>query len=434
MRRTLACALIVLAGCAGCSGAAPSPTRVPAALTVQSGPPASIAAGAGFRWSALARSPLGARSQPLVDWAGGQLLEFGGLVEHDTQATSAGAAFDPATGRWRRIAAVPAAAGVNLKDTSGLSENPASVWTGTYLAVANGLIKSCPKAGPTAVESTPSTTPATACWTGVALYDPTANRWTSLALPKQLVGLEVTAVAWTGRDIVVAAVDTAAFDTDQGRLAVAAYAPATGRWRVITPADVPRLHTPRFVDLGYAGGRLLLWSMWDRTAAIKNGFSENAGVDVLAMSSNGSWRNVTGSWPQEQSVPPPVSTGDGLLFAPGQIWCGLACSPPGFSEPGYFANPATLARKTIPAGPLGRAGPSFVWAGDAVMAVVQGTSVTGSGINIQPGDMALFQPAAARWTGLPAVPDHPSLSASPVWTGTELLSLTDAGSLFALHR
>jgi hypothetical protein len=277
MRRILACALIALAGCAGCSGAAASPTRVPAALTVRSGPPASVTSVAGFRWSALASSPLGGRSGPLVAWAGGELLEFGGLVESGSRATSAGAAFDQATGRWRRIAAVPAAAGVNLKDPTGLSENPAGVWTGKYLAVANGLVKPCPKTGPATAESATSTAAATACWTGAALYDPTANRWTALTLPKQLDGLEVSAVAWTGRDIVVAAVDTAAFDTNQGRLAVAAYAPATGRWRVITPA-------------------------------------------------------------------------------------------------------------------------------------------------------------AARWTGLPAVPDHPSLSVNPVWTGTELLSLTDSGRLFALHR
>ena len=47
----------------------------------------------------------------------------------------------------------------------------------------------------------------------------------------------------------------------------------------------------------------------------------------------------------------------------------------------------------------------------------------------------MYQPTAARWTVLPAMPgDPPSLSVTPVWTGTQLLALTDAGRLFALHR
>jgi hypothetical protein len=181
MRRTLAWALIAVAGCAGCSSAALSPARVPA---VQSAPPASdasaasIASVAGFRWFMLASSPLGSRSDPLVAWAGGQLLEFGGLVGPSSRAANVGAAFDPATGRWHRIAPVPAAAG-NLDGPTGPTATLASAWTGEYLAVASGLVKSCPQAGPTTAESATSATAAIACWTGVALYDPTANRWTA---------------------------------------------------------------------------------------------------------------------------------------------------------------------------------------------------------------------------------------------------------------
>jgi hypothetical protein len=295
----------------------------------------------------------------------------------------------------------------------------ASAWTGADLVVANGLVKSCPRGS-------------TSCWTGLGLYAPKANRWTALTLPKQLDGLVVAAVSWTGRDIVVAAVDTAAFGTSSGRLAMAEYAPATRRWQVITPTVPPR-HPPRYLNLAYAGGRLLLWSQWDRVAKTKDGLSDYAGVDVLALGSHGGWRNVTGSWPQELAVSAPTVTADGLLFSPGQIWCGLACiPPPPLNEVGYFANPGTLARKTIPAGPLGRANPAYVWAGNAIMAVDQDVSASGPGVGIRPGDMALFKPTTASWTGLPAVPGHPSLFATPVWTGTELLTLTNDGHLFAL--
>jgi hypothetical protein len=439
MRRTLACALTVLAGWVGvalpAANASAASSSAPPARATSAGAAGAAGAAAGFRWTARASSPLGARSGPLVVWAGRQLLEIGGLVARGSQATSAGAAFDQATGRWHRIAPVPGNAGVNPDGSYGLSLDPASAWTGTYLAVANGLVKSCPKAGPAAAaQARTSTAAAPSCWTGVALYDQKANRWTALTLPKQLDGLEVSAVTWTGRDVVVGAVDAAAFGTSKGRLALAEYDVATRRWQVITPA-VPGGHPARYLDLAFADGRLLLWSQWDRVVTSKNGFADYAGVDVLAMNARGAWRNVTGGWPQEQTVSTPVPTGDGLLFAPGQIWCGLGCIPPFSSERGYLANPVTLTRKTIPEGPLGQQNAAYVWAGDAIMAVDENSQVVGPGINVRPGDMEMYQPAAARWTGLPAVPGHPSsLSVTPVWTGTELLALTDAGRLSALHR
>jgi hypothetical protein len=434
MRRTVASVLTVLAGCAGAAlpaaNASAAATSAPPARAASTG---AAGAAAAFRWSASASSPLGARSGPLVVRAGRQLLEIGGLVAKGSKATSAGAAFDPATGRWHRIAPVPGDTGVNPDGSFGLSRDPASAWTGKYLAVANGLVKSCPKPGSAASART-STTVSSSCWTGVALYDPGANRWTTLTLPRQLDGLEVTAVTWTGRDVVVGAVDAAAFGTSKGRLAVAEYAPATRRWRVITPA-VPSGHPARYLDLAFAGGRLLLWSQWDRIVTSKNGFSDAAGTDVLAMNARGAWRNVTGRWPQGQTLSTPVLTGDGLLFAPSQVWCGLGCIPPFSSYPGYFANPVTLARKTFSEGPLGQQSAAYVWAGNAIMAVDQNSTVSGPGLNIRPGDLAMYQPTAARWTGLPAIPgDPPSLSVTPVWTGTELLALTDAGRLFALHR
>jgi hypothetical protein len=414
MRRTFACALAALTGCFG----AILPASAALGSAPATGPSMATTVAAGFSWSALASSPLGSRSGALVVWAGGQLLEIGGLVGKAQRPTSAAAAFTPRTGRWRRIASVPGAAGASYSAPSGLSLYPASVWTGRYLAVANGPAKSCAAKN-------------SGCWTGVGLYDPAANRWTRLTLPKQLAGLDVTAVTWTGRDIAVAAVDGADFGTSKGRLGLAEYAPATRRWTVLTP-PVPRAHPSRYPVLSNAGGRLLLWSMWDRVNKTKDGFSDYAGVDVLAMNARGAWRNVTGSWPQEQTVGTPSSTPDGLLFPSGEVWCGVACIPPYFAYPGFFANTATLARKAIPAGPLGKSA-TYVWAGDAIMGIDLGYSSSGPGINVVPGDMALFKPTTGRWTGLPAVPGQPSLSTTPVWTGTELLVLTDAGSLYALH-
>jgi hypothetical protein len=50
------------------------------------------------------------------------------------------------------------------------------------------------------------------------------------------------------------------------------------------------------------------------------------------------------------------------------------------------------------------------------------------------GDMASYDPATGRWCVLPAPPRYPLPAALPVWAGTQLLELTNAGQLLAFHR
>jgi hypothetical protein len=430
-RRALAAACVLavlpLAALAGCTAAAtPKPAAAvsqptaPVALQFDRNvsppagpPPAAIAA---FRWSALAGSPLGDRNSPLLVWAGGRLLEFGGWPAGSTGRSAGGAAFDPATGRWQRLAAAPPGGSFAEGDSS-------AVWTGRYLAVASGNAEPC--------SGNPA--PAPHCWTGLALYDPAANRWTVLAVPRQFDGLALGAVVWTGHDLIVGAVSPLpATKPDVGRLALAAYSPTTRRWQLITPA-LPRGHSPGELNLVYDDGRLLLWSLWQD--AVKPG---TWGTDVLAMNARGVWSTVTGSWPQSVAFGL-TATGDGIMVAPGGYWCGDLCT--GFDTSGadaYFANPATLALKRIPAGPLSQLDPgalNFVWAGDAIIAISTVFGRDGSpGHYILSGDMAMYDPATGRWTTLPAMPRHPELTATPVWTGTELITLTTAGSLLAFHR
>jgi hypothetical protein len=408
----------VAAGLAAASCARARP--VTAAAAAYAGParadsvqprPRESARVSSFRWSILASSLLGHRSQPLLAMADGKLLELSGLANVTSRSpgsvSPAAAAFDPATGRWHRIASIP-----GIAASSPGSWNPVIAPAGRELLVANGPVGSC----------------AAGCWPGAALYDPAANRWSRLTPPRQLDGLAIQAASWTGQKIIVAAVDSA-----HEKLGVAAYDPATRHWQVITPA-LPRRHPPRIAAMAAADGRVILWSLWDRVTATRDGFSEYAGVDVLAMRHLGTWRNVTGRWPQDQLVTSPVPAGTAILVSPGQIWCGWYCIPPYTWNPGYFANPATLARTIIPSGPLGEVNPAFIWAGNAIIAVNLGSSVSGPGIQIQPDDMALWDPASRHWTRLPAPPGRPAMSVTPLWTGTELLALTDNGQLLSLHR
>jgi hypothetical protein len=441
-RRAVAAACVLaalpLAALAGCTAAAASkpaaaPPQLSASMTaapvaIQFGKSAAGAPGpapaviAKFRWSALAGSPLGYRNAPLLAWAGGRLVEVGGWAKGSgTGRSAAAASFDPATGRWQRIAGAPAGGSFADGDTS-------AVWTSRYLAVASGTAAACPG----------DPAPAPHCWTGLTLYDPTANRWTVLAVPRQFDGLSMAAVVWTGHDLIVGAVGPVnATSAEAGRLALAAYSPTTRRWQTITP-PLPRGHAPGGLYLVYDAGRLVLTSQWQHAVATGPVPQGTWGVDVLTMTAAGVWRNVTGQWPQASAYGT-TATSDGVLDTPGDFWCGDLClGAMENSDHSYFVNPVTLTSKRIPAGPFGAVESgtlNWVWAGDAILTVDAEPNPDGStGHYVLPGDMAMFDPATGRWTVLPATPGHPPLAGSSVWTGTELLNLTESGALFAFHR
>ncbi|HEX3490406.1 MAG TPA: hypothetical protein VHU92_13730 [Streptosporangiaceae bacterium] len=392
--------------------------RPPAALT---GPAADQLAR--FRWSTLPSSPLGGRTQPTLAWTGRELIELGGLRRGGT--TNDGAAFNPATGRWHRIAS-PGWRNIGL--TNGVS-----VWTGRQLFVSNGQVESCVITKGAGGKTTPAH-----CGPQAGLYNPVTNRWTQTSLPTAMAGLQLEAAVWTGRDVIMAGVNAGV-----GRLGVAAYNPTTGHWRVLTPG-LPAGHHPQFAAMTLTNTRLILWSLWDLVHKHGNGEGIRSGVDVLALSADGTWRDVTGRWPQHGTVTDPQFTGTQILVSPGQIWCGSSCSPPLSVGEGFFANPVTLAVTRIPFGPIGQVGPPFVWTGRAVIAVNEdgsiGTGTASSGgtdsshTTIAPGATALFNPATRQWQSLPKPPGYPHLSAVlPTWTGSELLLLTARGQLLALH-
>jgi hypothetical protein len=320
--------------------------------------------------------------QAVVAWAGGELIELNG-----TEA----AGYDAPSGRWRRLSDPP----FPVDGTVAVS-----AWTGRQLVVADG-----PR---------------------VALYDPAANRWTAPASP--LGGLDADAVAWTGREVVLASV--AGWGSD-GKLGVAGYDPATGRWRVITPA-LSAGQQARFAALVAVPKRLLTWVLWDQRLG-RGGLG--SGIDVLALGpgSTGSvWRNVTGNWPQHRVVTSPVFTGSSILLSPGEIWCGSACSPPYSPGQGYLVDPVTLRETAISLGPLGQTNPFLVWASGAVIAVNLDASVSGPGVSIHPGEMARW--VSGQWSLLPGLPGNPPLAAVPVWTGSRLLALAANGQLYASHQ
>ena len=355
--------------------------------------PAAAAALVHGHWSVLAASPLGSRQGPVVAWTGQELLEIGGT--EGNAAPGDGAAFDPADNRWRRIAPVP----------GRVSTMPAaSVWTGSRLFVFGGQ----------------PLTYKTTLGSAAGLYDPASDRWAVTATAPFGRGLSQPAAVRAGRLVVVAGVEGS-------RVEVASYDPAAGKWRRQDP-PLPAAHPALGIALVATADRVIIWSLWGRMQQTgPNSFTGYSGVDVRALAA-GRWRDVTGGWPQHQTVPPPLFTGRQILIPPGQIWCG-ACSHPAGGQPGFLADPGTLRITPLPRGPLDDTSPVMVWTGRAALAINPGAAISGPGGTVRPGDMAAWDPASGAWRRLPGAPGPLQDDATPAWTGRELLAIAPDGTL-----
>jgi hypothetical protein len=142
-----------------------------------------------------------------------ELIVWGGLGEHRD-----GAAYDPATGRWRRIADAPDALAAQ-NDTQ-----PPAVFTDHEMIVVSG--------------------PLHVGGTGAAAYDPDADRWRMIAAPPFDMR-EGMYTAWTGTEAIF--YGGVAGDTvpDQSGYA---YEPATDTWREIPESP-----------LGHRAGEGVAW-------------------------------------------------------------------------------------------------------------------------------------------------------------------------------
>jgi Kelch motif len=350
-------------------------------------------------WRVLARSPIGSPIGASVVWDGKALLEVGGSSPGgQPRVLRTAAAFDPVTGRWRRIASVPSVV---------LPDGAATVWTGSRLFVFGG--------------SEPPGPPPT----GIAgLYDPPSNRWTTTPpAPVTLPSDNVEAVR-SGTQVILAAV------SGSGRHSVlhtVGYDPATNRWRTL-PLSQPTGHDPLAVEMVATSDGVLLWSMWSRDHRVSpRDFPTYSGVDVFRLI-DGRWRLATGTWPQHRTVDQPLFTGSSVLLGANQTWCGTCSHPPPFDANGWSVNPATLAVTKLPHGPFDDVQPQILWSGDAEIALNTTGEITGPHERVLRGDIAFLNPATRRWyQGSRAPRELGQLPA--VWDGTHLLVLDQHGQI-----
>jgi hypothetical protein len=143
----------------------PAPPTDPGARTPAGGP----------TWEPISRAPMAGRIGAGVVWTGEDMIVWGGVTRSRAiEAVSDGAAFDPATGTWREIAASPH----GVLGGGGR----AAVWTGRRAVFWAGNSPDGPARG--------------------AVYNPASDRWR--VLPRGPLGNREGYVSvWTGSELLI---------------------------------------------------------------------------------------------------------------------------------------------------------------------------------------------------------------------------------------
>jgi len=170
----------------------------------------------------------------VVIWTGRELIDWGGGC--CGEASSAGAAYSPATNRWHKLARSPLAP----------SQTPVGAWTGRELIiVVSGL------------ELNVSSKPYPAAFARAAAYNPGTDTWRRIApTPERRFWDGATAI-WDGHEVLFVGGRLAASNGLPGRAARTplAYNPRTNRWRRLAPMESGRAG---FAAV-WTGTRLLVW-------------------------------------------------------------------------------------------------------------------------------------------------------------------------------
>ena len=315
-------------------------------------------------WEALADGPLSPRVDPVSVWTGSEMVVWAGQdPERSFRPLDDGAAYDPATRTWRRIAAAPL----------GLTDSTAAVWTGTEMLV----------------------------WavTSAAAYDPDADRWRTLPEPPLDAAAEASAV-WTGEEMIV----WGGYGDASGGASVAgaAYNPETDRWRGIPDAPMePRLYHAAV----WSGEEMLIWGGGAGDGAAAHQFADGAAYDPRS----DSWRTLADS-PLAERVDATVAwTGQEML-----VFAGLGQSA-SFLDDGAAYDPSSDTWRRLPSAP----GPGYwdaVWTGEQLVAIPHQATPAG-----RPRRTLIYDHLAAQWSKM----DGTTLSgddAAMVFTGAAVVA------------
>ena len=225
-------------------------------------------------------------SEPV--WTGAEVLVWGTADRDEASRKTIdggrGAAYDPATDRWRRLPRSP----LNYRTGAIVA------WTGRLLLVISG---SCGDEG------------RIRCRDGAA-YDPAANTWTPIPAPAGGVIVPEVASAWTGSELIIWSAIENREGPPRGNVA-SAYDPRSGRWRTLPPAPIiPR----RLAGVVWAGDRLLVWGGIRNLSDVRLAYPDDgAAYDPRS----NRWRPLAKAPVPGRAWPLAVWTGDRAIFLGG---------------------------------------------------------------------------------------------------------------------
>jgi len=394
------------------SSSAASPVSAPASssfaapsssapiLDPMAGTPAALAKD---HWSTLPPAPITARADPASAWTGRQLLIWGGnFGPQGDQLAGDGAAYDPTTKRWTKLPAAPISARSQM----------ASAWTGSELFVWGGNA-------------------ADGIAGDGALYNPITMKWRKL--PTSPLSGRVNAQAvWVDGEVIVISGDPPALSSSQQvRTDLAAFDPSTNKWTTLAPMPLASNQLVLAVVAVATNDRVYAWEEWQHSVSNADGSGAiYSGLDLYIFDpTRNSWsRDVAASRPtdgvSDNSSPDGIGsalwTGRNIVVPPTEPWCG-DCPGPGFlGGQGRLLDPTANSWTKIPPGPIDELQPrAFVWTGSAFIEFDTGAETNGPNGSTLPGQAAAWDPSTGAWTRLPAAPLYGG--DVEVWDGDGLL-------------
>jgi len=302
-----------------------------------------------------------------------------GIVANADPPSTAAAAFDPATNRWRRLPPPPPGGPGRYE---GELE---SVWTGSEMIVLGASFHTA--------------------------YSPAANRWRTLA-DVTAAHLGGFALVWTGTAVLTWGGGCCAGAEATG----AAYTPATDSWAALPRSPlVGRLTTGAWTgtELVIAGG-----TSGERTVLDSGGHSVDIGAAALADAA--AYNPRTRSWRLIAPLPAARTgatlTWDGrelLLVGGGDAHRSTLPDAP------LSYDPAANRWQALPPDGGGRVGHAAAWTGRRLL-VWGGGQLRGGGF-VPAARGAAYDPATRSWSPLPLSPLRGRQSPTVVWTGRALL-------------
>lgn len=229
-------------------------------------------------WRSLPPSPLAARTGALAVWSGQELLVWGGMVADEFVAD--GAAFDPVANRWRSLPPSPLSG--RFAAPPGTVAQVPGVWTGKEMVVwGQGAGVESPDADlPAGAAYDPASdrwrlvAPAPVApriavpvWTGQemlvwggqsgsryfddgAAYDPVGDRWR--LLPASPLAARFTFAVWSGAQMLLWGGESSDRAFDDG----AAYEPGADRW---LPIPLSPMAERRGFAQTWTGEEMVVW-------------------------------------------------------------------------------------------------------------------------------------------------------------------------------